>query len=116
MLISVLVVMTTCNSDEKIKGFKTHEILVVTLNIDDNVVIEKIILKSSFKNHSDSILKHEIGDKKIIKLKCPQKGEGTFSICVYTSKDTLCSQEEYCEGGYRPKMNLKEHRLILTKI
>ena len=102
--------LTACNSDDKIEGYKSHEILVVKLEIEDDLTIEKITLRSSYGQFTDSILGKEIGNEKIIKLKCPQKGEGTFSICVFTNKDTLCSKDSYIEGGYRPRLKLKNNK------
>jgi hypothetical protein len=98
--------LTACNSDDKIEGYKSHEILVVKLDIEDDLTIEKITLRSSYGQVTDSILRNEIGNKKTIKLKCPQKGEGTFSICVFTNKDTICSKDSYIEGGYRPRLKI----------
>jgi hypothetical protein len=102
--------LTACNSDDKIEGYKSHEILVVKLDIEDDLTIEKITLRSSYGQFTDSILRNEIGNKKTIKLKCPQKGEGTFSICVFTNKDTICSKDSYIEGGYRPRLKLKNNK------
>ncbi len=102
--------LTACNSNDKIEGYKSHEILVVTLDIEDDLTIEKITLRSSYGQFTDSILQKEIGNEKTFKLKCPQKGEGTFSICIYTVKDTLCSKDSYIEGGYRPQLKLKNSK------
>jgi hypothetical protein len=109
ILISAIA-LTACNSDDKIEGYKSHEILVVKLDIEDDLKIEKITLRSSYGQFTDSILGKEIGNEKTIKLKCPQKGEGTFSICVFTNKDTLCSKDSYIEGGYRPRLKLKNNK------
>lgn len=102
--------LTACNSDDKIAGYNSHEILVVKIDIEDDLTIEKITLRSSYGQFTDSILGREIGNEKTIKLKCPQKGEGTFSICVFTNKDTLCSKDSYIEGGYRPRLKLKNNK------
>ncbi|MEQ1734138.1 MAG: hypothetical protein ABL940_10715 [Bacteroidia bacterium] len=107
--------LIACNSDDKIEGYKYREILVVTLDIEDDLTIEKITLHSSFGQYTDSISRKEIGKKKTIKLKCPQKGEGTFSICVFTDKDTLCSKGSYIEGGYRPRLKLKNNKFETLK-
>ncbi len=103
------VALTACNSDDKIEGYKSHEILVVKLDIEDDLPIEKITLRSSYGQFTDTITLQEIGNKKTIKLKCPQKGEGTFSVCVFTDKDTICSKDSYIEGGYRPRLKLKNN-------
>ncbi len=112
LFIATLTFLIACNSNtnEKIEGLKSFEILVVTLDLETTNNIEKIILNKSQRQPADSILKFEIADKKTIRLKCPQQGEGTFSICVYTPNDTLCSQEHYVEGGYRPKLKLKNNK------
>jgi hypothetical protein len=110
LVLIFVVALTACNSDDKIGGYKSHEILVVKLDIEDDFPIEKITLRSSYGQFTDSILRQEIGNKKTIKLKCPQKGEGTFSICVFTDKDTICSKDSYIEGGYRPRLKLKNSK------
>lgn len=105
-----LTVLTNCNNDEKIEGLKANEILVVTLEILDDIEINEIILSSN--GGTDKIKGDQIENKKIIKLKTPQNGEGTFKICVYTKKDTLCTQNSYVEGGYRPKLRLKNNKFV----
>ena len=104
-----------CTSEDKIEGYKAYEILVVTLEIEDNICIEKITLNSSYSQSIDSILQKELINKTIIKLKCPQKGEGTYSICVFTNVDTLCSRDSYIEGGYRPQIKLKNGKFEIIK-
>lgn len=103
-----LSVLTNCNNDEKITGLRANEILVVTLNIEDDIDIKQITLTST--GGADKILGNQIDDKRKVKLKTPQYGEGTFSICVYTLTDTLCSKASYIEGGYRPKLRLKNNK------
>lgn len=110
LVLTFVVALTACNSDDKIEGYKSHEILVVKLDIEDDLQIEKITLRSSYGQFTDSISRKEIGNRKSIKLKCPQKGEGTFSICVYTDKDTIRSKDSYIEGGYRPRLKLKNNK------
>ena len=109
VLISATIIIA-CNSEDKIEGYKSYEILVVKLDIEDDLTIEKITLRSSYGKFTDSILIQEISNKKTIKLKCPQIGEGTFSLCVFTKKDTICSKDSYIEGGYRPRLKLKNNK------
>ncbi len=108
LTVFIIVFLTSCNNDEKIKGFKSNEILVVTLDISDNFDIEKITLTST--GGTDEISGNQIENRQKVKLKTPQRGEGTFKICVYTLTDTLCSQDSYIEGGYRPKLRLKNKK------
>ena len=103
-----LTVLTNCNNDEKIEGLKANEILVVTLEILDDIKINEITLTST--GGTDKINGDQIENRKKIKLKTPQSGEGTFTICIYTKTDTLCSQDSYIEGGYRPKLRLKNNK------
>lgn len=110
LVLAFTTALSACNSNEKIEGYKSNELLVVTLEIEDSLAIEKVTLKSSYGPFTDSISRNEIGNKTTIILKCPQKGEGTFSICVFTKDDTLCLKESYVEGGYRPKLKLKDHK------
>jgi hypothetical protein len=106
--IIVLITLTSCNSEDKIDGYKSNEILVVTIDIVDNFDIEKITLTST--GGTDEILGNKIENRQKIKLKTPQLGEGTFKICIYTKTDSLCSQDSYIEGGYRPKLRLKNNK------
>lgn len=108
LTVFTLTVLTNCNNDEKIEGLKSNEILVVTLEILDDIEINKITLTSN--GGTDKINGDQIENKKKIKLKTPQSGEGTFKICVYAKTDTLCSQDSYIEGGYRPKLRLKNNK------
>ena len=101
-------VLTSCNSEDKIDGYKSNEIIVVTIDIVDDFDIEKITLTST--GGKDEILGNKIEDRKNIKLKTPQLGEGTYTICIYTTTDTLCSQDSYIEAGYRPKLRLKNNK------
>lgn len=105
--------LISCNNVEKIEGLKPNEILVVTLEVLDNVEINEITLTST--SGTDKINGDQIENKKRIKLKTPQNGEGTFKICVYTKIDTLCSQDSYIEGGYRPKLRLKDSKFETLK-
>ena len=108
-----LIILTNCNNDEKIKGLRANEILAVTLVISDDIDVKQITLTST--GGSDKILGNQIDNKRKVKLKTPQRGEGTYSICVYTATDTLCSQESYIEGGYRPKIRLKNNKFETLK-
>ena len=113
-LAGLLPFMFSCSSEsEKIEGHKPNEIIVVTLDIGAQQGIEKVILLA--RGSKDSIVKREINNQTTIKLKCPQKGEGTFSLCVYWSQDTICSKENYVEGGYRPKLVLRDKTLEVVK-
>ena len=113
LTIFTLTFLTNCNNDEKIEGLKSNEILVVTLEILDEMDINEISLTSN--GGTDKIKGDRIENKKRIKLKTPQSGEGTFTICIYTKTDTLCSQESYVEGGYRPKLRLKNNKFETLK-
>jgi|SRR5690554_301275 len=113
LTIFTLTFLTNCNNDEKIKGLKSNEILVVTLEILDEIEINEITLTSS--GGTDKIKGSQIENKKKIILKTPQSGEGTFEICIYTETDTLCSQDSYIEGGYRPKLRLKNYKFEILE-
>lgn len=108
IILTTLIVLTSCNAEDKIDCFKSHEILVVTLDIEDDIDIEQVTLTST--GGTDKVLGTQIDNRQKVKLKTPQRGEGTFSICVYTATDTLCSQNSYIEGGYRPKLRLKNNK------
>lgn len=102
-----LIVLTNCNKNEENKGLRVNETLIVTLYIADDIDVNQIILTST--GGTDKILGSQINDKRKIKLKTPQLGEGVYSICIYTATDTLCSQDNYIESGYRPKLRLKNN-------
>ena len=112
-MLFIFILLFSCNHDEKIDGLKPHEILVVTLEIEDNTEFNKITLIST--DGTDTITIDPIKNKKRYKLKTPQIGEGMYKICVYTTTDTLCSKNNYIEGGYRPKLRLINHEFEQVK-
>lgn len=107
--------LTTCKPGEKTDGYKSNEILVVTLDIEVDQEIEKITLRSDYGEFVDSILQKELNSDSTIKFECPHKGEGTFSLCIYTKRDTVCSNGNYAEGGYRPHLKFKNNKLEIIK-
>lgn len=113
VIITTLIILTSCNSEDKIEGYKSNQILVVTINIIDEYDIDKITLSST--GGRDEILGNEIENRHKVKLKTPQPGEGSFELCVYTTTDKLCSQEGYIEGGYRPKLRLENQKIELLE-
>ena len=106
--------MTSCDSEDKIDGYESNEILVVTIDVVDDFFIQKITLIST--GGIDEILGNKIENRKKIKLKTPQSGEGAFKICIYTMSDTLCSRGYYIEGGYRPRLRLKNKTFEILEI
>lgn len=102
-----------CSHDEKIEGLKSNEILVVTLEIADDIDVEEIRLIA--KEGTDLVKGDKIRNRRKIKLKVPYKGEGTFTICVYTKTGVICSLESYAEGGYRPGLKLANNRFETVK-
>lgn len=106
-------IFISCNSDDKIEGLYGYEILAIKLNIEDDVEIKKVILKSS--QGKDSILGHQIKNKSKIKLKTKLISEGTFTLCIITPTDSICSQESYVEGGYRPQLSFKDKKFYFLR-
>ncbi|MFN4123755.1 MAG: hypothetical protein ACK4GL_10690 [Flavobacteriales bacterium] len=98
--------LTNCNNVEKIEGLKSNEIL-------DDIKINEITLSST--GGTDKINGAQIKNRKKIKLKTPQSRDETFKICIYTNTNTLCSQDSYIEGGYRPKLRLKNNKFETLK-
>jgi len=123
LYIIILVLFASCNSDESIKGYNASEILVVTVNIEDHINIEKIVLDFEFKekimsskysHYYNVIKKNDIGDNKTFKLKIPLKNltrkklTGSQSVCIYTnSGDIICSDKTYCSGGDRVELTFR---------
>jgi len=127
LLIFLLILINACSSDESIKGYKASEILVVTVNIDNQIEIEKIVLDFEFKEkimssmyaHYYDIVEKEVGENKIFKLKIPLKDltgknlNGSHSICIYTTGgEIICSDKTYCSGGDRTELTLKNGTFI----
>ena len=106
--LSLLPLLPSCNNEDKIEGFKANEILVVTLEIVSDIEIKQIALNSDAG--TVIISGNQVAKKDRVKLKTPQMGEGTYSICVYTATDTLCSKETYVEGGYRPILRFENKK------
>lgn len=88
-----MIIIAGCSNNDKIEGLKANQIIVVTVDIEDDINLEKVLLNSS--GGKDSLLNDQLADKRKLKLKTPLKGEGTYTICIYTSTDTICSQAGY---------------------
>jgi hypothetical protein len=102
------IVISSCVRKKKNDSPHPSEFIIVNLKVEDDIEIFKIVLHTD--DGRDSITKEDIENKKEFELQAQQIGEGNFSICVFTKTDTLCSQDEYVEGGYRPKLILKNKK------
>ncbi len=87
--------------------------LVVEIEIEDNLEIEKIILNTA--TGADSILKDDINKNQKLQLETSLVGEGTYSIRIMMSNDTINLPEKYAEGGYRPKLKLKNDKIEVVR-
>ena len=83
-----------------------------TLRIKNKKEIEKIEFYSNGNIESVNKKNIEIYDKFIYSFK--NKGEGTFKVCIYRTKDTICT-ESYVEKGYAPEIEFVKDSLIFTK-
>lgn len=105
--------LSSCHSNGIEKGGNAYETLIVKLNIEDTIEPIKVTLTTS--QGIDQINIEPGKTPPEIELKTPQKGEGTCTICVYTTTDTICSPEYYIEGGYRPEIMFKNKQFIVRK-
>jgi hypothetical protein len=101
-------IISSCISKKKDNSPHPSEYIIVSLEIEDELDICKIVLCTD--DGTDTIPKVEDENKTNFKLKAKQLGEGNYSICIFFKTDTLCSQKEYVEGGYRPKLKLKNKK------
>lgn len=105
---------TSCISkDDTIERLKSNEILVISLDISHDIDIKQITLTST--GGIDKVSANQISNKRKVKLKTPLSGEGIYSVCVFTTTDTICSQENYVEGGYRPKLKLNKRKFEIVE-
>lgn len=89
--------------------------LVVSLRLDAPGEVEKILLSSPTPEGRDTLYKDQIGTQQTVRLQCPQKGEGTVQICVFTKQDTICSDQLYVEPGYRPLLKMEGKQLKVLR-
>ncbi len=113
-IICALCVMSCTNSrkeESKILNVGSGNDVTVTLTIKENTNIEKI----EFYSGSDSVTigkkDIELHDEFIYKFE--NKGEGTFTTCIFKLNDTICAVD-YVEEGYRPKMEFVNDSLKMT--
>ena len=114
LAIIVIFIVSCTNTEKKEKEALTvgnGNDVVVTLNVDNNIDIEKIEFSSS--GMLVSINKNEIIANNVFIYKFENKGEGTFKTCVYKLNDTICA-ESYVEQGYAPKIKFVKDSLIFT--
>lgn len=100
----------SCNSDDKqttLSLGKGNDV-TATLNILDSKGITKIEFTTKGDNHSVSA--NELVKYNRIDYGFNGKGEGTFTVIIYTKSDTLKS-EHYVEGGYHVKLECDSSRI-----
>ena len=103
LLILILnLLFSSCS--EAIEEYTSRDIVIVTLEINDVKKINKINFNGNETNIS--ISKNDLINKKELKFKFPNSGEGVFNLCVENNIDTICV-EGYVEGGYRPVLEFK---------
>ncbi|GAB4403853.1 MAG: hypothetical protein OHK0053_28990 [Microscillaceae bacterium] len=100
----------TCSN----RSFDSQQ-LIVSLRLDAPGEVEKILLSTQTSKGGDTLYKYQIGTQQTVRLQCPQKGEGTVQICVFTKQDTICSDQLYVEPGYRPLLKMEGKQLKVLR-
>lgn len=114
LLISTIFITSCLNGNQKENNFLTigqGNDVEVTLSIKDKKDIEKIEFYSS--GNSEFIEKKRLESYNKLIYSFENKGEGTFTVCIYKSNDTICT-ESYVEKGYSPKIEFVRDSLIIT--
>ena len=84
---------------------KNHVTVRVQINTDKP--IEKLTLISTYSNQTVELS----GQTETVFI-YPNPGEGEFKICCYFKDGTeLCSKGDYVEGGYSPKLEIKDNEI-----
>ena len=112
LLISIIFISSCGNKiDKETLTVGSGNDVKVTLKIDNNEDIEKV----EFSTNCNLIFinKKEILANKRFIYKFENKGEGTFSTCIYKLGDTICT-ESYVERGYELKLKFEKDSLIFT--
>lgn len=88
----------------------SRDMLNITLNVNEHEGIKEVILTTPAG--ADTLQRMK---SRTVRLRCPLKGEGTYTLCVYRKADTLCTGPTYAEGGYHPKWVLQGDSLHLLR-
>ncbi len=106
-------IILSCSNNDTVEEYTSREIVIITLKIDDFKEVNKIELIHN--GTLMTLLKPEFINKKEVKLKFPNSGEGTFKLCIETMTENICSNEAYIEGGYRPIILFKDNKIEFIK-
>ncbi len=105
---TIITLISCKNNSNNILYIGKGEDVKVTLEVWNNKDIEKIDFISN--GDIDVVLKEKLSQYNEISYSFNCKGEGTFSVCVYSNSDTICS-EHYVESGYHVKLNCTANQI-----
>ena len=84
---------------------KNHVTVRVQIKTDKS--IDKLTLISTYSNQTIELS----GQTETVFI-YPNPGEGEFKICCYFKDGTeLCSNGDYVEGGYSPKLEIRDNEI-----
>ena len=83
--------------------------VIVELEVRDKQDIEKIEFQA--KGSLEMVTSKDLDHYNVIKYGFNGRGEGTYSVCVYTKSDTICRVDNV-EGGYRPKLKCDAKQIV----
>ncbi|PHR46501.1 MAG: hypothetical protein COA32_10175 [Fluviicola sp.] len=92
--------ISACNSDKKIIIGNGNDV-IVTMDVIDKKGIEKIEFQTEL--NIEVVTSNDLKRHNKIQYRFNSGAEGTYSVCVYSIKDTIC-RTEYIENGYRPNL------------
>lgn len=109
---SILITLTisSCVSDSKVLRLGKGNDVIVELDIVEKKGISKIEFRTG-GGIVEEVNSEQLKTYGIIYFGFNGTGEGTFEVCIYSSNDTICS-EQYVEGGYRPRLSCTKDQII----
>jgi hypothetical protein len=99
--------------NEKLKFGEDDADVIVTVEIVNLENIENI---EFFDGNGKSYLVSSEKLKNVCEIKFGKDGggEGTFTLCIYSKVDTICTNH-YVEGGYRPRLKIVDYSIFMIE-
>ena len=97
----ILCALLSCSNNQHLKLGDSDDV-VVNVEIRDKSDIKTIVFRAN--GLSQILNPTDLDQYTSISFGFDALGEGTFTLCVFSANDSICS-EHYVESGYRPKLS-----------
>lgn len=110
LLALLTLTLTACQQAGSTLSIGSGEDVIVYLYLTETEALSKV----TFESHTSRHAVETLAGVEIIAYGFKCRGEGSVTICTYSSGDTLC-QGLYVERGYRPRLTQTKDSLLVDE-